>query len=127
MSNIITLNRGDSFDFRIWVNVEADPLSENPSYILQGNDAVYFGVMDPFQPFENALIKRKYTKEDQDEDTSILIHLDPEDTVDFIPGRYYYMIKLKIDHDEYDLAGNFLGHIDRVITITNKTILTILD
>ena len=42
-TNILQMNRGDTFQFDFNINNE---LSENGYYVLQGNDALYFGVMD---------------------------------------------------------------------------------
>lgn len=49
--------------------------------------------MDPHQPFENALIKKAFTKKDEDKYGNLYVTLQPEDTIDLIPGTYYYAIK----------------------------------
>ncbi|MBP5467688.1 MAG: hypothetical protein J6Z11_00420 [Candidatus Riflebacteria bacterium] len=119
-NNIIVLNRGDSFNFDLTIH---DENAENGRYRLQGDDVLYFGLMDPGQPFEIALVRKRYTVDDCDEAGNLTIELKPEDTIDLIPGVYYYSIKIHLDHDEInpetkELTGR---HTDRVITIINKT------
>lgn len=100
MANVIQLVRGDDFSFVL--NVE-DENTENGNYILNDNDALYLGVTLPHQPFENALIKKKYTKEDQNLDGNIIATIDSKDTIDLIPGVYYYSVKLRQNIDtEYE-------------------------
>ena len=125
-TNILEINRGETFRFNFNIVNEN---SDNGAYKLQGNDALYFGLMDPNQMFEDALVKKKYTSADIDPEDpygTILISLEPEDTIDLYPGKYYYMIKLKMDHEEADDEGNSI-HIGDVITIINKTKFFIYD
>lgn len=116
--NIITLNRGDTYEFDVTIY---DDSSSTGRYILHGDDALYFGLMDPHQPFEEALLKKKYTADDCDEAGNLSVYLDAEDTADLIPGLYYYSIKLhRKSEDETEL-------IDRVVTIIPNTKFIILD
>ena len=122
-NNIIVLNRGDSFSFDLTLNDET-AISER--YTLQGDDVIYFGLMDQGQPFEFALVRKRYTVEDCDEAGNLAINLEPEDTLDLTPGVYYYAVKLKMDHDESfpdkdDPDKEVIKHVDRVITVINKT------
>ena len=120
LNNVIVLNRGDSFSFDLTLN---DETAENGRYILKGNDAVYFGLMDPHQPFETAWVRKKYTVADLDDPEvgNLVINLEPKDTIDLIPGIYYYSVKLKMDHTETDPDTQEVTHVDRVITVINKT------
>lgn len=118
-TNIISINRGDSYCFDLTIS---DDGSENGIYELKEDDAIYFGLMDPHQPFEFALVKKKYTSEDVNENGGITVEIKPEDTLDLFPGRYYYMIKLHAKHHDED--GNL---IDAVQTVINKTIFVIYD
>lgn len=125
-TNILQMNRGDTFQFDFNINNE---LSENGYYVLQGNDALYFGVMDPNQMFEDALVKKKYTASNihaGDATGTITIRLETEDTIDLLPGRYYYMIKLKMDHYVASDEGDAI-HVESVTTIINKTKFFIFD
>lgn len=100
----IYLTRGDSciIPFLINQGTALDPIS----YELSGNDALYFGVMEPNQPFESALIRKKFTSSDMKEG-QIDIYIDPKDTLCLLPGKYYYQIKLVIE-DQDKLIVNTL-------------------
>ena len=116
-NNIIVLNRGDTYEFDLTI---ADEASADGRYHLQGDDALYLGIMDPGQPFEEALIRKKYTVEDTDENGNLLAELRPEDTLDLIPGTYFYAVKLHINHTAVD-ANLDTYSIDKVVTVINKT------
>jgi hypothetical protein len=117
-NNIIMINRGDTFTFDFTID---NGSTDDGRYILKDDDALYFGIMDPHQLFENALIRKKYTKEDIDEMGNLIITLKPEETLDLYPGVYYYAIKL------HRMTDNELEHIDEVLTIINKTKFIICD
>lgn len=114
--NIITLNRGDSYPLTLSID---DPNSPTGYYVLKDDDAVYFGVMDPHQLFENALIRKKFTAEDMDEAGNLSIVINPDDTIDLYPGIYYYAVKLHKSSPANQETGE--DEIDEVLTIINKT------
>lgn len=115
--NIITINRGDTYNFDLTIYDD----SLDGRYTLQDDDVLYFGLMDPRQKFEDALVKKRYTKDDCDEMGNLNIEIRPEDTLDLMPGVYYYAIKLhRMKNDETEF-------IDRVITVINKTKFVIND
>ena len=124
MSNIIIINRGDSFDFDLTITLDSEF-----RYALTGDDALYFGIMQPHQPFETALIRKKYTITDTDEMGNLSISILPEDTLNLHPGKYYYAVKLHMNHPEVDAnTGEETGKIiDKVYTIINKTKFIICD
>lgn len=124
MSNIIVINRGDSFDFDLTIDLDGES-----RYILTGEDALYFGIMKPHQKFEDALIKKKFTVVDTDAMGNLSVSIFPEDTLDLHPGKYYYAVKLHINHSEIDAnTGEETGKIiDKVYTIINKTKFIICD
>ena len=126
LNNIIVMNRGDSYEFDLTI---ADEASVNGRYRLCGDDAVYFGLMDPGQPFELALVRKKYTAEDTDEQGNLVIKLEPDDTLDLFPGKYFYAIKLHLNHPDIESnTGLTTGeHIDKVVTVINKTKFIICD
>lgn len=126
LNNIIVMNRGDSYDFDLTISDEA---STNGRYRLTGDDTVYFGLMDPGQPFEVALVRKKFTVEDTDDMGNLVISLKPEDTLDLYPGKYFYAIKLHLNHDDIDPnTGLPTGdRVDRVVTVINKTKFIICD
>ena len=94
MSNkIIKINRGDSFEFNVPVTDKTD---RTKPYLLTESDAVYFALMLPHQPFEDAIIIKGYTLEEQEMETgSINIKILPNDTRRLCPGVYYYAVKLQ--------------------------------
>ena len=118
--NIIKMNRGDTYEFNLTIDDEG---SENGKYVLQGNDTVYFGLMEPNSAFERSLVKKTYTEEDCDKDGNIFITIEPEDTEHLLPGVYYYSVKLEVDHEN----GKTCESIHKVITVINKTKFIILD
>ena len=118
--NIIKMNRGDTYEFNLTIDDEG---SENGKYLLQGNDTVYFGLMEPNSAFEQSLVKKIYTEEDRDKDGNIFITIEPEDTEHLLPGVYYYSVKLEVDHKN----GETYESIHKVITVINKTKFIILD
>lgn len=114
--NLITLTRGDTYSFELNI----DDNGEN--YQLTGDDTVYFGIMDPNQRFEDALVKKKFTVDDLDPTGSLIIQIDPEDTLDLLPGRYFYAIKLLRDH--LDADGTEVYNVE---TVVDKTKFIICD
>ena len=117
-SNIITINRGDTYTFDFTIN---DDSSDTGRYILKNDDVLYFGLMDPHQPFEHALLKKRFTKDDCDSAGNLSITITADDTFDLIPGVYYYSFKL------HKLTDTEEERIDEVITVVNKTKFVIND
>ena len=92
-SGIIRIMRGDSFRMPLPINMGTtmDPVYKQ----LEENEFLYFGVMEPNQAFEDAVLKKKYDKDsEKDEDGNTLLILNPEDTLDLLVGTYYYSLKL---------------------------------
>lgn len=104
-TGIVTVNRGDSFELPIILNV-GDSIDFR-SYQLRPTDTLYLGVMEPNQPFECALIRKKLTFEDVDIYGNLVVHFNSRDTECLLPGKYYYQIKLQTPSDqeteEYDV------------------------
>lgn len=90
----IYVNRGDSFQMPLVLNVgtKLEPLT----YELDDNSFVYFGLMEPNQPFEDAIVRKMYTKADTDEYGRVIIQFSPQDTQCLLPGKYYYQVKLQV-------------------------------
>lgn len=100
----IRLTRGDTFSMPIVINQGTNMVPIR--YVLNEKDEVYFGVMEPNQPFEVALIRKKYTKADLNEDGDVQLRLRHEDTVCLLPGKYYYQVKVRLYNNniqEYDV------------------------
>ena len=98
-NGIIHLLRGDTYEAPIVINLGT---KMNPEiYSLNDNDRLYFGLMEPNKAFENAVVKKTFTNmSDTDDDGNILLILNPEDTLNLLVGKYFYMIKLKIVKDD---------------------------
>lgn len=119
--NIIKLNRGDSYEFVLNVQDKED-ITKN--YILTCNDIVYFALLYPYQPFEEAILIKGYDHTDQiikdgKNTGKISIKIEPKDTKDLVPGVYYYTVKLYRGgtpgkFDDYD-------NIEEVRTIIERT------
>lgn len=112
-NNIIVINRGDSFIFTHKLNLGSAMYPEY--YELKDNDKVYLGVTECNKPFEQAIIKQVYDKQDQDTGLDVTFKFKPDDTLYLLPGRYYYEIKLSTDNGS------------NVYTILPKTILYIVE
>lgn len=111
-NGIITVNRGDSFEFPVTLNIGSD--IARVEYQLTETDVLYLGIMEPNQPFETAIIRKKFTHKDLDEDNNIKIRFWPEDTRFVLPGKYYYQIKLQT-------VDKNTGRLD-VETVVDKTL-----
>lgn len=120
LNNVVVMTRGDSLDLQF----EKITLGEYANYTLQGDDTLYFGLMDPGTYFEDALVKKVFTADDITTTLSeFILALSPEDTVDLLPGKYFYALKLHLDHTETEQTdtGYVTLEVDKVITVINKT------
>lgn len=100
----IRLTRGDTFSMPIVINQGTNMVPIR--YVLNDKDEVYFGVMEPNQPFEIALIRKKYTHADLNADGDVQLRLRHEDTMCLLPGKYYYQVKVRLyneDIQDYDV------------------------
>lgn len=112
-NNVFTMNRGDTATMNFNVNVE---LPENVIV-----DKLYLGITEPNQYFEDALIKKTFeinkdiTITTENNIWSFSIQINPEDTVDIIPGTYYYEVKASGVIDQGEERSDF------ATTIVQKT------
>ena len=124
-NNMIILNRGDTYEFDLTID---DDSSLDGRYHIIGDDTIYFGIMDPHQPFEEALVKKKFTVDDADANGNLTIVIEPEDTLDLLPGVYYYSVKIHMQHENKNPeTGEVDGYVDKVYTVINKTKLFLND
>ena len=112
-NGIITVNRGDVFSLDVLVN--AGSVIEPVIYTMLEGDKLYFALMEPKQPFEFALIRKVFTKDDQDEYGNVRMNFLSTDTEYLVPGKYYYTVKL------------FRANEELVDTIISKTQFIIID
>lgn len=111
-SGIISLNRGDHFQAPLFINMGTDDDPVRVDLIKFPYLEVYMGIMLPHQTFETAIIKKKFTVKDVNDKGDVVVTIQPEDTINLKPGKYFYEIKARID-DSID--GEY------VRTIINKT------
>ena len=109
-TNIIRMVRGDTHTFNVTIE---DDIDEEGIYRLTDADTLYLGIMLPHQKFEDAVIRKKFSKGDQDDCGNISVTVEPEDTIDLDPGVYYYAVKL--------VRGEIVN------TVINKTKFVIFD
>lgn len=116
-TNIIKINRGDSFSHEIRIP-EVNNYTNN--HLLEDNEVVYFALLYPNQPFEEAILIDGYTREEQDDDTGeITITLSASETRKLAPGIYYYTVKLQRGGTLNDATD--LDEPDEVRTIIERT------
>jgi hypothetical protein len=88
----VVISRGDSADIPLFINqgTKVCPIR----YVLSNNDRLYLGIMEPNQKFEDALIRKVYTRSNLNDFGDVVVKIYPEDTVNLIPGKYFYEAKL---------------------------------
>ena len=93
-TGIIQMNRGDTVEAPLFINkgTELDPLR----YVLDASSQVYFAIEQPNQPFEYAIVKKVFTNKDLNSNNDVVIKLSSNDTLQLLPGKYYYEIKLNL-------------------------------
>ena len=115
--NIIKLNRGDSWSLDTYIPSRED---NSQNYLLTASDVLYFALLYPNQPFEQAIIIKGYTLDDQDVATGkIVLELRPNETRSLTPGVYYYTTKLQRG-GTLESIGDF-DNPDEVRTIIERT------
>lgn len=120
-NNIITINRGDTFIYSFYIGTGSG--MSQTVYNLQEGDKLYLGVCEPNQPFELAIIKKVFTYADANSDGSITIMFDSADTVNLLPGNYYYSIKLSQPISE----TSEMSTDEKITTVIPKTQFIIID
>ena len=101
----IRLTRGDTLTLPIQIN-QGDNMYPI-LYELGEKDEVYFALMEPNQPWEQAILKKKFGYEDQIDGIIPLI-LRPSDTMCLLPGLYYYQIKVRIYQDDEYIVNTII-------------------
>lgn len=116
-NKVITMTRGDYLSLEI--ELKSGKFPNEIKYNLGEGDYLFFGLMEPNQPFEKAILKKEFTYDDYDiENGTLRIKIEPDDTLMLMPGTYYYQIKVLYK----DEAGD--THID---TAVQKTKFIIVD
>lgn len=103
-NNVIQITRGDSASFTLYLNKGT---SLEPSrYVLKEGDAVYLGVMEQGQQFEDAIIKYKFTNANLSADGDVKVKIKSTDTEYLEPATYTYQVKLVYLDDDNDEQVN---------------------
>lgn len=91
-NNVISINRGDYVE--IPFKFEEGKFPKTPITMNDG-DVLFFGLMDPNMHFEHSLIKKEFTGKDTiSSEGEFTLILEPDDTLELLPGTYFYEIKL---------------------------------
>ena len=107
VNGIIRVTRGDSFTTPLFINKGTDlcPLR----YELNNGEYVYFGLMEPNYSFEEAIVRKKYSNADFNENDDIVITFDSIDTINLRPGKYYYEVKaVLLDENEKEIVNTII-------------------
>lgn len=106
-NGIIKLTRGDSFSVPLFINAgtELDPIR----YQLGEGEYVYLGLMQPNYCFEDALVRKKYSRENENEHGDVVVTFDSIDTVHLHPGKYFYEVKaVLLDSEKKEIVNTII-------------------
>ena len=112
-NGIISINRGDTANIPIYINITQDKLTL-VRYSLTENDVLYVCVAEPLQKWEDALIKKVYASDDLNENGDVVFHLDTLDTEYLAPGIYCYEAKL-VTYDNRQVADRKILSVSTVV------------
>lgn len=91
-NNVVSVVKGDTIRFPIELFIGKFPYKQQME--LEDGDKAYFGIFDSNTSFDQAVIKKVLTKDDEDEYGNLWITLLPEDTINLEVGTYYYEVKV---------------------------------
>lgn len=93
-NGMINISRGDSFEIPLFINKGTDmvPLRW---YINNTGAEVFLAITEPGQSFEDALVRKRYTEENINENGDIVVKISHDDTKCLTPGKYFYQFKLR--------------------------------
>lgn len=91
-NGIITMTAGDTFKYPMFIN--AGNIASPLRYILTENDKVCLSIKEPGQPFEHAIVRKVFTKDNLNVFGDVVVELDNSDTENLVEGTYYYEVRL---------------------------------
>lgn len=95
-NSFISIVRGDSFSVPLFINIGTEMSPVRYSLLEHPEAEIYLGVMEPNQPFEQAIIRKKYTHNSKhNANGDLILEFTPKDTEHLHPGKYFYQIKHK--------------------------------
>lgn len=132
-NGIITVNRGDDFSVPLFINqgTELEPVR----YVLNLTDEVYLGIFSAGADylldtegtkifiedeitylgipeiniyFENAVVRKTFTKDDLNVNGDVVVEFASIDTRFLLPGNYYYQIRAKITKDSKEYINTIV-------------------
>lgn len=107
--NNISVTRGDSLLLKLFIN-EGDKMSPK-RFLLKDHtgSAVYLGIMENRQDFENAIVKYKFDENNVDENGDVVVKIKATDTLNLEPDTYFYEVKLVYyDGDEDEIVNTII-------------------
>lgn len=110
-NGFIAIHRGDSFKVPLLINTGTKS-TPTRLYVKQHPGAsIYFGVMEPNQPFEDAVIKKRFTSRLSTTNSGgdLEVKFKPSDTEYLTPGRYYYAVKTEVIQMEHNVNYSLEG------------------
>lgn len=115
-NGLLVLSRGDNATLPLFLNAGTDikpirytlqKVEENGEVILK--DEVYVAITEPNQPFECAIVKKKYDYRDLNKRGDVLIQIKHEDTRCLREGKYFYSIIAKFIKKETNINDDTYG------------------
>ena len=104
---LISMSRGDSVKLPLFINSGSDLCPVR--YVLKDTDKLYLGILEPNHSWENAILRKIYTKDNLNADGDVIIKLEPEDTEYLSEGIYYYQIKLlQVDENNNEIVTTII-------------------
>lgn len=92
-NKIITMNKGDYVCIPLILALKSKNMCGEIEYTLRDEDIVQFRIMNCNDTWDDAIIKKEYTKDNFCGNNRINIILDGEDTINMESGKYFYEIK----------------------------------
>ena len=118
-NGVISMTRGDNVSLPLFMNQGTRIKPMRYSLMCNPRSELYVGIMMPYQDFENALVRKKYTCESKHtEQKDVIVELTPQDTQYLKSGKYYIEAKLRVFTKEGD---------ERIFTVMPKRILYLED
>lgn len=102
-NGIITMNRGDYAEIPLFINQGNQFYPIRYSMAKDPSTTITFAIMLPNQSFETAMVRKTYSVNSKHTNQrDLIIQLVPEDTINLMPGKYFYSIKINmLQHGHY--------------------------
>lgn len=105
-NNMICLTRGDTFIAPLFINQGTKMVPIRYNLNNHPSATLYLGITEPNQPFEEAVIRKIYSKvltpNAINKNGDVQVELKSTDTECLLPGRYYCEIKIQFTSGRID-------------------------